>query len=83
MYNIGSECIQGNIYFGDSCEHCGNIEPKSIIWCDGGTWWCLDCARFMYGFNLTPEEIKRLKIVSKTKKILYYKNKIKEIEDND
>ena len=78
--NISDEAKEGNVGFGDFCEHCYNIEPESVVWCDGGTWWCLDCASMFEEFNLTPEDIKRLKIISKTKKILYYTNKLGELE---
>jgi len=77
--NISDKCEKGNVFFGDSCEHCHNIEPLSVIWCDGGTWWCLVCARFMFEFNLTPKEITVIKELSKHKKVEYYENRIKEL----
>jgi len=82
-FKISDECEVGNVGFSKSCEHCYTLEPKSIMWCDGGTWWCIDCASMDEEFNLTEEEIHRLKVIQKTKRILYYKSKINELERNE
>ena len=80
--DISVECVEGNVFieYDSDCEHCRNLEPYSIMWCDGGTWWCLDCARMMDEFNLTEKEIEILKEMSRKKKIEYYKDKIKGLE---
>ena len=47
---ISNECEVGNFSITEECdcEHCRTLAPFSVTWCDGGTWWCLDCAQYDY-----------------------------------
>ena len=83
MFSIGI-ALTGKSNFDISetcdCEHCGNLEPFAINWCDGGTWWCLDCARNMEDFEMDDEFEERLLKIQKYKAKKYYQDKINEIE---
>ena len=55
---ISNECEVGNFSITEECdcEHCRTLKPFTVTWCDGGTWWCLDCAQYDYEkFELTDE----------------------------
>ena len=43
---ISSAYELGNFTWGEVgfCEHCGELPPFQITWCDGTTQWCLSCA---------------------------------------
>lgn len=55
---ISKECELGNFYVGlDSwCESCGCV-PNEVVWSDGNTWHCLDCARYKEEFEEPTEEM--------------------------
>ena len=41
-----SGCEEGDVVFVEDpfCEHCGDLEPYSVMISDGGTYWCEMCA---------------------------------------
>jgi hypothetical protein len=56
------------------CEHCGDLEPFTVMFDDGGTKWCLDCAKYDREFceEFTAGDIKEAKLVAIDKKIEYF-----------
>ncbi len=60
---ISNECEVGNFSITEKCdcESCHTLAPFSVTWCDGGTWWCLDCAKYDYKkFEMTDDFEKQL-----------------------
>lgn len=62
------------------CEHCGDLEPFTATFEDGCDW-CIWC-----GLNgdlyLSKEEQRQVSIIEATKKIVYFKNRIEELEES-
>jgi|AntAceMinimDraft_18_1070375.scaffolds.fasta_scaffold42071_3 hypothetical protein len=77
---LSNKCDLGNfsITIYSDCESCGVLEPYSVTWSDGGTWWCLDCARYNKNFELTEEFEKKLLKLQKEKLIKYHTKGLKE-----
>ena len=72
---ISNECEVGSFSIEEECdcEHCGDLKPFSVTWSDGGTWWCLSCARYDYEkFELTDEFEKQLFFIQKGKLSEYH-----------
>ena len=72
---ISNECEVGCFSIEEecSCEHCGKLKPFSVTWCDGGTSWCLSCAKYDYEkFKITPEFEKQLLYIQKGKLTDYH-----------
>lgn len=55
---ISKECELGNFYIGlDSfCEGCGHV-PNEVVWSNGYTYYCLDCAEYNEEFEEPTEEM--------------------------
>lgn len=60
------------------CEHCGDLEPFSLVYSDEGAYWCMDCAQYNEEFNtlFTWTDIKEKESESISKKIQYFSNRI-------
>ena len=61
-----------------NCEHCGALEPYDLIFSDDCTTWCEDCMN-----DGLPDDkmIKEAREHSRHLKILYFEQRIKDLED--
>lgn len=71
---ISNECELGSFSITEECdcESCGNLAPFSVSWSDGGTWWCLSCARYDEEFEITEEFEAKLLEIQKTELKKYH-----------
>ena len=80
---ISNECEVGNFSITEECdcEHCGTLPPFSVTWCDGGTWWCLSCAKYDYkNFELSDEDKEKLLILQKGELTKYHTQGLIDVE---
>lgn len=75
---ISNECELGSFSITEDCEceHCRTLAPFSVNWSDGGTWWCLSCARYDEGFEITEEFEQKLLGIQKAELIQYYRRQL-------
>ena len=58
---LANKCELGDFLIEEECdcEHCRTLSPFSVIWSNGGTWYCLSCARCDEDFKITKEFYKK------------------------
>jgi len=64
------------------CEHCGELEPFDATYNDGGTYWCIPCAGYGGDLKLTDDDMAEIEIEESKRKIKYFRERIKGIQDS-
>ncbi len=84
MYKISNELEFGNISFAEEsyCEWCCQEgEVLTMLWSDGEYWYCMECAKAIIGFDITDEEMKKLKKTEIKAKLKYFRLRVKALRD--
>lgn len=79
---LSNECELGNFSIEEECdcESCRTLAPFSVMWSNGGTWYCLNCARYDDDFEMTDEFEAELLKIQKEKQKKYHEEGLKDIE---
>ena len=70
------------IEFSADCEHCGRLEPFTLTFFDGSTYWCRWCADTFDDFHdeFEYKDIEKLLEQQRVLKIEYYTKRIAKLE---
>lgn len=80
---INNECKKGNFYINEDaeCECCGHIGDYEIIYCDGCTWWCLNCANANGDLKkYTKEQINELELTQAKIKLQAFEKEVERLK---
>jgi len=61
------------------CDNCGDLEPLTATY-ENGERYCIDCGR-MGDLEITDEEYAQIYVIESTKKIVHFKKRIAELEE--